>query len=139
MSELGPEQSIFEDFWWSIMMSSELAIWTNSQTINRTLEKKRNTAPKKTLGKLRGSILRSLPVFLTVPPSISRVLGEKARFLRGLQYFSTLRWSCLVVITTRYIRKYAVGKSHMLCLGSTRVNPPPPPDRYCLSWCGRSL
>ena len=61
-------------------MSSELAIWTNSQTT--TLEK-RKTAQESSR-KTKGSILKSLPLFLTVPPSKSLVFDKKA-VLRALQ------------------------------------------------------
>ena len=58
-------------------MCSELATWTNSQTT--TLEKRKTTpeSPQKTTG----SILKSLRVFLTVPPSKTRIFGQKTLFL----------------------------------------------------------
>ena len=64
-------------------MSSELAIWTNSQTT--TLEK-RKTAQESSR-KTKGSILRSLQVFLTVPPSKSRVFDKKKTVLTALNFF----------------------------------------------------
>ena len=65
-------------------MSSELLIWTNSQT--PTLEK-RKTAQEGSR-KTTGNILRSLPVILTVPPSKSWVFGKNKTVLRALQIFS---------------------------------------------------
>ena len=57
------------------MMSSELAIWTNSQTT--TLEKRNTGTAEESSRKTKSNILRSLPVFLTVPPSKSWVFGKK--------------------------------------------------------------
>ena len=64
-------------------MSSELATWANSQTT--TLEKRKTTpeSPRKTTG----SILKSLRVFFTVPPSKTRMFGKKTQFLEPKNNF----------------------------------------------------
>lgn len=55
------------------VMPSKLATWTNSPT---TILEKRKTNPE-TSRKIPGSILRSLPVVLTVQPSKTRVFADQ--------------------------------------------------------------
>ena len=67
---------MFEEFWLKIVMPSELANWTNSQST--TLEERKITpgSSKKTTG----SILTILQVLLAVSPSKSRTIGLKSQF-----------------------------------------------------------
>ena len=67
--KLGPKRTFFEDIWINMMRSSEVANWTNRQT---TGLEKRKSASESSL-KTTGSILKSLQVFLVVPPSKSRI------------------------------------------------------------------
>lgn len=63
------------------MMSSKLAIWPNSAT---TTVDKRKTAQESTRKTTKGSILRNLPVLLTVPLSKLWVNEGKKTVLRAL-------------------------------------------------------
>ena len=63
------------------MMSSELAIWANI----RNYDSGETQHCPRSSGNTKGSILRSLPVFLAVPPRKSRVFRQKNTVLRGLK------------------------------------------------------
>ena len=71
-------------------MSSELEIWMNSPTT--TLEGRKSAINKESSRKTKGGILRSLPVFSTVPSSKSSVFGGKKQFWEPFNFFHN-NWS----------------------------------------------
>lgn len=78
-------------------MSSELAVWANIRTTTLDEWKTALECPRKT----NGSILRNVPVFSTVLPSKSRVLGgrESSRQKRQFLAAEKLLQKLAVVIT----------------------------------------
>ena len=83
------KQGIGVDFWWNVIMSSELTTWKNSQTM--TLEKRRATPETSRI--YSGSVRRRLPVLFLQSRRVKRVFSAKQLSSESLSSIFHGSWS----------------------------------------------
>ena len=95
-SELGQKNM---DFWVFADFLSCPQNWQHGQIVKTTTLEKRKTTPESS-SKTPGSILKSLPVFLTVPSSEARIFGKKLSS-EALEKKSHNNWSRTQILKKR--------------------------------------